>query len=297
MNLLPAETTLDIFKCLNFNQLNNIQQSNRHFCELIINYNKELAMKVFYSVELVVWKNYVCKELEYNPNELDFDLGEEGELKWKTAIQERIHNYHYYKKYSSRIYFDVAIGDYKMNEIANLFLVSKETDGKSPKILRLQLKQYPDTIEEMIVFRFWLKKLSHCFIENFKIEQGYINPEIIELFFGDSPLKFHTNSLYLYDEDTYSFPKGYQFLYHHVVIHGDKGFYYENSGWKLRGEMIKDEECHFLRAEEEVEDFCKVAEYEFFGVNNPQEHVMLYLCFHVGSKQPYYSEVRRIDIV
>ncbi|CAK5040007.1 unnamed protein product [Meloidogyne enterolobii] len=93
-------------------------------------------MKVFYSVELVVWKNYVCKELEYNPNELDFDLGEEGELKvslvttsfninfqWKTAIQERIHNYHYYKKYSSRIYFDVAIGDYKMNEIANLFLM------------------------------------------------------------------------------------------------------------------------------------------------------------------------------
>jgi len=61
MNLLPAETTLDIFKCLNFNQLNNIQQSNRYFCELIINYNKELAVKVFYSVELVVWKN--CKFL------------------------------------------------------------------------------------------------------------------------------------------------------------------------------------------------------------------------------------------
>ncbi|CAK5049059.1 unnamed protein product [Meloidogyne enterolobii] len=80
-------------------------------------------MKVFYSVELVVWKNYVCKELEYNPNELDFNLSEEDELKWKTAIQERIHNYHYYKKYSSRIYFDVAICDYKINEIANLFLM------------------------------------------------------------------------------------------------------------------------------------------------------------------------------
>jgi len=57
MNLLPAETNLDILKCFNFNQLNNFQLSNRYFCELINNYNKELAVKVFYSVELVVWKN------------------------------------------------------------------------------------------------------------------------------------------------------------------------------------------------------------------------------------------------
>ncbi|CAK5100811.1 unnamed protein product [Meloidogyne enterolobii] len=81
MNLLPAETKLDIFKCLNFNQLNNFQLSNRHFCELIAKYNKELAIKVFYSVELVVWKNYVCKDLEYSRKELDLNLSEENKLK------------------------------------------------------------------------------------------------------------------------------------------------------------------------------------------------------------------------
>ncbi|CAK5098583.1 unnamed protein product [Meloidogyne enterolobii] len=58
MNLLPAETNLDILKCLDFNQLNNCQLSNRRFSEVIVNYNEELAtIKVFYSVELIVWKN------------------------------------------------------------------------------------------------------------------------------------------------------------------------------------------------------------------------------------------------
>jgi len=53
MNLLPVESKLDVFKCLNFYQLNNFQLSNRHLCEVIVNYNKELARKVFCSVELV----------------------------------------------------------------------------------------------------------------------------------------------------------------------------------------------------------------------------------------------------
>nr|CAD2169769.1 unnamed protein product [Meloidogyne enterolobii] len=69
-----------------------------------------------------------------------------------------------------------------MNEFAYLFLVPKESDRTSPKFLRLKLHQYPETIEEMLVFRYWLEKLSNCFIENFKIEQGYINPEILQLF-------------------------------------------------------------------------------------------------------------------
>uniref|UniRef100_A0A914LMD9 F-box domain-containing protein n=1 Tax=Meloidogyne incognita TaxID=6306 RepID=A0A914LMD9_MELIC len=86
MNLLPAETNLDILKCFNFNQLNNFQLSNRYFCELINNYNKELAVKVFYSVELVVWKNYVCKDLEYSRKELDLNLNEEIKLKVHSII-------------------------------------------------------------------------------------------------------------------------------------------------------------------------------------------------------------------
>uniref|UniRef100_A0A914MDH0 Uncharacterized protein n=1 Tax=Meloidogyne incognita TaxID=6306 RepID=A0A914MDH0_MELIC len=105
------------------------QLSNRRFCEVIVKYSKELATrKVFYSVELVVWKNYVCKDLvDYGgPNKMDLDLSEENKLKWKAAIQERIPLYFYYTSYSPRKKFDVALDDYKMNEVAYLFLVPKE---------------------------------------------------------------------------------------------------------------------------------------------------------------------------
>nr|CAD2184575.1 unnamed protein product [Meloidogyne enterolobii] len=293
MNLLPAETKLDIFKCLDFNQLNNFQLSNRHFCELIAKYNKELAIKVFYSVELVVWKNYVCKDLEYSRKELDLNLSEENKLKWKAAIQERIPFYFYHNNNSLHKNFDVAIDDYKLNEIANLFIVSKGEEGKSPKFLQLQLKRYPETIEEMLVLGYWLKKLSYCFIENFKFEQGFINPDILDLFFGDYPLKFYTKYFYLYNKGGYCFPKGLEFMYHHVVIRGCKGLHYEDSDRKMFGEMVKDEERYFQRfslEEEERKEFCKVVEYELFEVDNPLEDAMLYLCFRIGSKKAFYYE-------
>uniref|UniRef100_A0A914LHM1 F-box domain-containing protein n=1 Tax=Meloidogyne incognita TaxID=6306 RepID=A0A914LHM1_MELIC len=185
MNLLPAETNLDILKCLNFNQLNNCQLSNRRLCEVIVKYSKELATrKVFYSVELVVWKNYVCKDL---------------------------------------------------------------------------------------------------------VDYGYINPEILQLFFGDSPLKFDTNCFYLYDEDGEYFPQAYEFMYHHVVIHGCKGFYYQYPDWNMRGEMIKDEERHFIG--EDVEEFCKVVEYKLDGID-PKDSGILYVCYHIGSKEPFFFEIK-----
>ncbi|CAK5085989.1 unnamed protein product [Meloidogyne enterolobii] len=290
MNLLPAETKLDIFKCLNFYQLNNFQLSNRHFCEVIVNYNKELAKKVFRSVELVA--NYVCKELECAPNELDLELSGEDKSRYQTAIQERIPTCLYHKD-SSRVSMDD-----KTNEIANLLFESGETDGTSPKFLRLQLKLYPETIEEMVVFRHWLEKLSHCFIENFKVEQGFINPDILELFFGDSPLKFHTNRFYLIGKEHSSSLGGYELMYHHVVIHGYRGFYFEDNFLKMRGELVKEEERYFQMEDPELEneeERYKVVEYEMFGVDNPHKHEMMYLCFPIGSKKVDVWAMRKID--
>ncbi|CAK5085994.1 unnamed protein product [Meloidogyne enterolobii] len=277
MNLLPAETKLDIFKCLNFNQLNNFQLSNRHFCEVIVNYNKELARKVFCSVELVA--NYVCKELECAPDELDLELSEEDELKYQTAIQERMPFYLDHKNES-----DGSVDD-KTNEIGNLLFESGETNGTSPKFLRLQLKRYPETIEEMLVFRHWLEKLSYCFIENFKVEQGFINPDILELFFGDSPFKFHTNCFYLINKKHYSYIRRYEFMYHHVVIHGYRGFYFEDYWRKMRGGLVKEEERYFQMEDEDMEEFFKVVEYQMFRVDDPQVHEMMYFCFLKDSKK------------
>ena len=55
-------------------------------------------------------------------------------FQWKAAIQERTPFYFYYTSYSPRKKFDVALDDYKMNEVAYLFLVPKES-GEFLKLL------------------------------------------------------------------------------------------------------------------------------------------------------------------
>ncbi|CAK5049157.1 unnamed protein product [Meloidogyne enterolobii] len=146
----------------------------------------------------------------------------------------------------------------------------------------------------MLVFRYWLKKLSYCFTENFKFEQGFINPDILELFFGDAPLKFHTKYFYLYHKEglDYSVPGGFEFMYHHVVIHGRKGFHYDDSKWKMFGEMVNEEERYFPGEEEEEKVFCKVVEYEMFRVDDPEIDDLdyMYLCFRIGSKKAFHFE-------
>uniref|UniRef100_A0A1I8B6G8 F-box domain-containing protein n=1 Tax=Meloidogyne hapla TaxID=6305 RepID=A0A1I8B6G8_MELHA len=290
MNLLPAKTNLDVIKCLNFNQLNNMQQSNRHFCALINKYKNELAIKVCDSIELVVYKNYVCKQVEQDPGALDFNLSEELKLKWKAAIQEKIPMYFYDYVYFSKVKFEETNQKYKMNEIANLFLISEETYGTAPKVLRLQVQRYPETIEEMLIYRYWLERLSHCFFENINAEHTVLNPGMIDLLFdGSPPLKLQTKYFHFY-ADLYDSHKKFEFMYHHVTIHGSKGIYYgDNSKLKMRGEMKKEEERFYQPQDEGKEEeegvFCKVVDYEFFGVDKPEKHVKMYLCFPIGSKK------------
>uniref|UniRef100_A0A1I8B4K5 Uncharacterized protein n=1 Tax=Meloidogyne hapla TaxID=6305 RepID=A0A1I8B4K5_MELHA len=189
--------------------------------------------------------------------------------------------------YNRRVKFEEANVKYKMNEIANLFLITEETYGVAPELLRLQLQRYPETIEEMLNYRYWLERLSHCFFENINAEHSVLNWKMIDLLFdGSPPLKLQTKYFHLF-ENIYSFREKFEFMYHHVVIHGSKGIYFEDSKWKLRGEMKKDEERFYRPSyvEEEEEQFCKVVEYEFFGVDKPERHIMMYLCFPIGSKK------------
>ncbi|CAK5047500.1 unnamed protein product [Meloidogyne enterolobii] len=77
-------------------------------------------------------------------------------------------------------------------------------------------------------------------------------------------------------------------MYHHVVIHGYRGFYLDDFWRKMRGDLVKEEERYFQMEDPELEneeERYKVVEYKMFGVDNPQEHEMMYLCFPIGSKK------------
>ncbi|CAK5018700.1 unnamed protein product [Meloidogyne enterolobii] len=55
MNYLPPEVQLDIFKCLNFTQLLNVQQTNCYFKNFINEYEDELARKKCHKLLFVIF--------------------------------------------------------------------------------------------------------------------------------------------------------------------------------------------------------------------------------------------------
>ncbi|CAK5040946.1 unnamed protein product [Meloidogyne enterolobii] len=92
----PQETQLDIFKCLNFNQLVSFQESSFYFKNIIDKYGKELAKKKFSKLEFrsvyeEKWEENKFikvqvehKFVEIEPHLYDFELSEQ--LKEKVVI-------------------------------------------------------------------------------------------------------------------------------------------------------------------------------------------------------------------
>uniref|UniRef100_A0A914N239 F-box domain-containing protein n=1 Tax=Meloidogyne incognita TaxID=6306 RepID=A0A914N239_MELIC len=183
MNSLPPEVQLDILKCVNFDQLVSVKQTNRYFNNFIDGYENELARLKFYKLNIIIDSNINQSNIyEIIPLESvisEFILNDQLKEKWQEAIAKSIPLY---------------LQDY---EERNLFAVELDKiyfDLKKKKIRHyiLKLPNFPKNIKEMSIVRCWLERLFNCFFEytDFK---NLFNPEMINLLFDDDksiPLQF-----------------------------------------------------------------------------------------------------------
>uniref|UniRef100_A0A914LK85 F-box domain-containing protein n=1 Tax=Meloidogyne incognita TaxID=6306 RepID=A0A914LK85_MELIC len=96
MNFLPHEVQLDVLKCLDFDQIFSVKQTNFYFKNLINKYENVLARKKFNGLLIAYDNTYGLQELELHKivelesGLFEFTLTDQLKKKWETAIAESI---------------------------------------------------------------------------------------------------------------------------------------------------------------------------------------------------------------
>ncbi|KAL7074765.1 hypothetical protein ACQ4LE_005459 [Meloidogyne hapla] len=195
---------LDILKCLNFDQLNNFQQINRQFSELIYKNEEVLAGKIFEEISITDYN--IQTNIDVTGHWLKMTeilekipLNEKLEEKWQQAINKHIPLYLCTKN----------MQDSKQEIFINLerkYFSHRNLRG-SYLDLKLELPLYPKNIKEMKIIRCWLEKLFTCYfgseLPSFvhsKLYNYIINPEIIKILFDNEEniqLKFNIETVRL----------------------------------------------------------------------------------------------------
>nr|CAD2195933.1 unnamed protein product [Meloidogyne enterolobii] len=171
---IPPEVQLDVLKCLNFEQLFSLKQTNFYFLNLINKYEEGLLARIeFYQLSLIDTRKIHSQDviIKLEPVVSDFVLDDQLMKKWQAAMAESI----------------------------PLFLhMFEDGDEKSSHILKLP--NIPKTIEEMVIIRFWLKQLFNCAFFRARFKNVIFNPKLINLLFDNVksyPKQFHVQYLSL----------------------------------------------------------------------------------------------------
>nr|CAD2207234.1 unnamed protein product [Meloidogyne enterolobii] len=177
---LPLEVQLDILKCLDFNQIFSVKQTNFYFRNLINKYEGELCFRIKFSELLLIDYDHLLwlrsyKFIEPQSGIFEFTLNRQLKKKWKRAISKSIPLYEYDR---------------------NLILCIKTVDTKPHYVLKLP--NIPKNIEEMIIIRCWLERLFKCAFEYAHFDKCVFNPEMLNiLFYTNKTLKFNIKRPYI----------------------------------------------------------------------------------------------------
>nr|CAD2176246.1 unnamed protein product [Meloidogyne enterolobii] len=188
MLFLAPEVQLDVLKCLNFEQLFSLKQTNFYFRNLINKYEGGLARMEFFELSLIDTKTIdrqaVIVKLE--PVVSEFVLSEHLREKWETALDKSTHLFLY-----------------PVEDGSECFAVQlKKKAFKSSYILKLP--NIPKTIEEMVVIRFWLEQLFNCAFKEAEFGNVIFNSEMINLLFNNDktmPKQFHVGKSTIQTKD------------------------------------------------------------------------------------------------
>ncbi|CAK5060371.1 unnamed protein product [Meloidogyne enterolobii] len=199
---LPAETKLDIFKFLNYQQLCLVKQTNLYFREFIDKYEGEFAREKFYDISIVYFDQYkgrlhTHKLIKPKIENFDFPLNERFEEKWKHGLENPIHLY-LSNRYSDKNAFClIKVRDFEERYLLHLPTIIKNKD-------------------DLKIVYYYLNKLFNCSFQRCYFGDFFFNPELIQLLFGRVPKQFYIQDCDLFIS-AYTIQNIFKFILNNLV--------------------------------------------------------------------------------
>uniref|UniRef100_A0A914LS57 F-box domain-containing protein n=1 Tax=Meloidogyne incognita TaxID=6306 RepID=A0A914LS57_MELIC len=180
---LPTEVQLDVLKCLNYNQVLSVKQTNFYFRNLINKYEGELALVKFkkfsiIGVSTIKQKFRGLKIIKPNSEFVEYKMSDRQ--KWQIVKDKSILPY-------------LRTGwNYLFNRIEHFtkhdkeFAIYLEKTEKYKTHYILKFPNFPKNMYEMVNIRYCFEQLFKCNFESVLFDEIIFNPEFINLLFGDN---------------------------------------------------------------------------------------------------------------
>ncbi|KAF7636680.1 F-box domain-containing protein [Meloidogyne graminicola] len=176
---LPPEIQLKILKNLNFDELFNVKQTNRYFCDFIDNYKESFGPKKFQELFLTLFKD-VKNMKKLKRKSIDFPLSNRVQEKCLSVLDEEMPVFTLITQVSH-------IKPSKPLLIFNEDPWFVPEEDKKKKCLSLPSR--PTKIEEFKIVRYWLNQILLTDFETFNFDCFIFNPEMINLLFDSEEIE------------------------------------------------------------------------------------------------------------